>query len=188
MKIITLIFIFLSFGCTQSDNLKSNCIDAAEILSHARRLLKESNSENVIEEDKIVSTIVTNIISDTKRYIEANYDKLNENYGNIKKAYQKDGINSYDALCAMAVINEFTFILSGKAIDDRCKYIRLMNENKGQSISQWILDDFFASLITNENHTIDNWNKLDQKSKIEVLFGTLLVPDLEGKNCLSSKE
>jgi uncharacterized protein YcfL len=168
---------FLLIGCSASDDLKSCSIRAAKIIIEATDRIKTTKSENVIKDGKIVGTEVYMDTTESKKYLESKNKILQENYKNIEKVYLSKSDQSFDALCVLAVLNEYTFFLSMDAIDDPCDYAIKLNELKtDKSLSDWVLDAFFQQISNPPWFQDSNWPKMNKNEKYGRMVESLMVP------------
>lgn len=180
--------LFLSLGCSENTSFKSNCMSAAKIIKEANSRLINANAENVVENGKIVSTIIHLDNSKSKEYLLLKDEALRKHYDIIKAFYHPNSTESFDALCVLAVLNEYIYSLNGIAIDEHCKYTKLLTDHKsGELPSSWLLNEFFNYINTPPGFHDDNWARMNNKEKYEFLIQGLLIPDEFGNNCLNEK-
>jgi hypothetical protein len=126
--------------------------------------------------------------SKSKEYLYVKKKALRKHYETIKAIYQANGLESLDALCVIAVINEYTFLLTGEAIDERCIYTKLLSDHKPEELpSDWVLNEFYYHLSRQPGFHDAKWYEMSTKEKYEDLFQDLLVPNESGKTCLDKK-
>ncbi len=180
--------IVLSFGCSADTSFKSNCMSAAKIIKKANSLVIQTNAENIIENGKIISTISHHDNSKSKEYLLLKNEALRKHYDIIKTFYHSTRPESIDALCVLAVLNDHTYFLNGKSIDEHCKYTKLLTQQKaGELPSSWLLNQFYNYINTPPGFQDDNWARMNAKEKYEFLIQGLLLPNKFGKNCLNEK-
>jgi len=182
---LLLIFMFLLFFIFEScarDEFKLSCLESGEILKNAKKELKISNVENVSDEGKIESIVIQFDNTKAKEYLKSKSNDLNKHYESIKGYLNKSSERYSDALFMLAFVNEMTYWLSGKAIEDRCKYIRTVKTRDTGSLSQWIMDDVFAPFLNND-HTIKEWLSMDSSSKYQDIYDFLTVSEGKDKKC-----
>ena len=182
---LILIFMFLLFFIFEScasDEFKMSCLESGEILKNAKKELKISHVENVSDEGKIKSTVVKFDNTKAKEHLKSKSNDLNNHYEFIKRYLNKSSERYNDALFMLAFINEMTYWLSGQAIEDRFKYIRMIKSTGTGNLSQWIMDDVFAPFLNNE-HTIKEWLSMNSNSKYKDIYDFLTVSEGKGKKC-----
>ncbi len=168
-------------GCS-SDNFKKNSMKARAIIQNATRLLKVMNVENLVDKGKIKSTIFRQDNTEAKEYLKSKKLELKSYYQAIKDVFIKSDERYHDALFVLAFINEMTFFLSENAVEDQCKYIKIIRKEQNVKLSEWVLDEFFAPLKSDKDY-INNWRNMNTNSKYEVIYNTLMAPDEKGKKC-----
>ena len=159
-----------------------SCLESGEILKNAKKELKISHVENVSDEGKIKSTVVKFDNTKAKEHLKSKSNDLNNHYEFIKRYLNKSSERYNDALFMLAFINEMTYWLSGQAIEDRFKYIRMIKSTGTGNLSQWIMDDVFAPFLNNE-HTIKEWLSMNSNSKYKDIYDFLTVSEGKGKKC-----
>ena len=173
--ILTILFIFI-LGCGKSDGLKSHSMNAAKILREAANKLKTTKTENVIKDGKITGTEVYLNNTDSKKYLSLKEPSLQKDYKEIKEIYLSGKAQSFDALCVMAILNEYTWLLSMNAIDEECTYTIKLNELKNKKLpSDWILEDFFHSIFTPPWFHDTEWKTMSRETKFETMVEHLMV-------------
>ncbi len=101
----------------------------------------------------------------------------------------RNGKESFDTLCAIAILNEYTIYLDGEAVDERCKYTMLVIEQKTKKMpSEWFLNEFFFHISRPPGFHDSNWSKMNSQEKFQDMIKSLLTPGINGKTCLDSKE
>ena len=185
MLLLISIFVFLLFfiveSCTR-DEFKVSCLESGQILINAKKELKISHVKNISDQGKIESTVVQFDNKKAKEYLKAKSNELNTHYEIIKRYLHTANGKKNDALFVLAFINEMTFWLSGQAIEDRCRYIRLVKEKDTGELSEWIMDDVFAPFINNE-HTIKAWLGMDPHAKYKDIYDFLTVSRRKDEKC-----
>jgi hypothetical protein len=174
--------LFFVFGTCARDEFKGSCLESGEILKNAKKWLEIYDVVNVSEDGKIKSTVVRFDNTKAKEYLKSKSNDLNTCYRFIKGYLSESRERHNDALFMLALINEMTYWLSGQAIEDRCKYIRMIKTRDKDSLSQWIMDDVFAPFINSE-HTIKEWLSMDDRSKYEDIYEFLTVSEGKDKKC-----
>ncbi len=184
---IFLLISLLFLGCSKPRDLKTNCMKAAKIVKEASELLITTKMENVVEDGKIVATKVFSDNSKSKEYLKSKRESLQENYNIIKGHYMRGGEGSFDALCAMAVLNQFKIYLDGVPIDERCKYTVLVIDQRSKKMpSEWFLNEFYFYISRPPDFHDSNWSKMTTQDKFQDMINILLIPDENGKTCLDS--
>jgi hypothetical protein len=164
-------------GCSASDDLKSSSMRAAKIIREATDRLKTTKSENVIKDGKIAKAEVYMNTTESKKYLESKSKIIQEYYKNIVKVYLSKSDQSFDALCVMAVLNEYTFFLSMDAIDEPCAYAIKLNDLKSDKTpSDWVLDEFFHQISNPPWFQDASWPKMNKSKKYENMVKSLMVP------------
>jgi len=187
--IISVTSIIVFVGCSGSTDLRSNCIAVSKIIKTANDLLKTSHMEDVVENGKIIATRVYSDNSDSNAFLDAKEEQLKTHYHKIRDIYLSNGEGAYDALCAIAMINDFLFRLTGESIEDRCKYIRILIADSEENMpSEWFLNEFYAYIITPPGYPIPNWEKMSKKEKFEDMLKMLLIPAGKGQNCVDNED
>lgn len=180
--------VLLLFGFSAAADLKSDCMSAGEIVGEAKHRLTNVKSENILKDGKIIGTRVYVDNSKSKEYLDLEMKAFRRHYEAIKAVYLANGIESLDALCALAVLNEYTFLLTGEAIDERCTYTKLLSDRKSEKLpSDWVLNEFYYHLSRRPGFHDAKWDEMSAEEKYEDLFQDLLVPDESGKTCLDKK-
>ncbi len=175
--LIQILIGLILLGCSASDDLKSNAISTAKILREATDRLKTTKSENVNKDGKIAGTEVYMNTTESKKYMESKNEILKSKYNNIKAIYLSKSAQSFDALCVMAVLNEYTLFLSLDAIDDPCAYaIKLNNLKSDNSPSNWVLDVYFHQISTPPWFNDSNWSEMNHSEKFESMIKSLMIP------------
>jgi hypothetical protein len=173
---------FLFLACSASDDLKTSSMRAAKIIREATDRLKTTKSENVIKDGKTTGTEVYMNTTESKKYLESKSKILQKNYKNIEKVYLSKNDQSFDALCVMAVLNEYTFFLSMDAIDEPCAYALKLNDlMTDKSPSDWVLDEFFHQISNPTWFQDSKWPKMNQSEKFEKMVKSLMVPCAKSK-------
>jgi hypothetical protein len=176
--VFTLAFVI---GCSADNSFQESCIESRDILLKAKTLLKFVRAENVLgDSGEIESTDIAFDNSETKEYLNEKSKELEQHYQIIKEYFNKNDELYYDSLLLLAFFNDYLYFLSGSEFEDRCKYINKIRDEKEVAISKWIMDDFFGPLLNNED-TINEYLKMDEKEKIRRIHNSIMAPDLEGK-------
>jgi len=180
--------ILFIFSCGDPADFKSNCIAAAKIINEANNRLQVTKTEDEIKDGKIVATRIYTNNEKSKEYLKVKMKDLEKNYAVIKNQYLNNGKDSFDALCAMAVLNQFKIYLDGEAIDESCKYTKLVVKQKLKSTpSDWFLNKFFYFISRPQGYDDLKWNKMDSNEKFEDVIESLLVPVANGKTCMDNE-
>lgn len=164
---------FLIGSCTR-DEFKVSCLESGQILANAKKELKISHGKDVSDQGKIESTVVQFDNSRAKEYLKSKSNELNAHYEIIKRYLDEPNEKKNDALFMLAFINEMTYWLTGRAIEDRFRYIRMVKEKDTGELSEWIMDDVFAPFINNE-HTIKAWLCMGPNEKYKDIYDFLTV-------------
>ena len=126
--------------------------------------------------------------SKSKEYLKSKKKALQNSYDIIKNYYLGKGSDSFDALCAMAVLNQYKIYLDGQPVDERCKYTMLAIEQKSKKLpSEWFLNEFFFYISRPPGFHDSNWSKMKPQEKFQDMIKSLLIPGENGKTCLESK-
>jgi len=178
----------LLFGCSAPRDLKTNCMKAAKIVKEANKRLLTTKTEDVVEDGKIVATIIYSDNSKSKEYLKSKRKALQKKYDIIKTYYLRNGKDSFDALCAMAVLNQYKIYLDGEPVDERCKYTILVIEQRSIKMpSEWFLNKFFYYLSRPPGFNDSNWSKMNSQEKFQDMIKSLLIPGENGETCINSE-
>jgi hypothetical protein len=170
------IYFLILFGCSSPDNLERQSMIAAKIIRGAADKLKTTKTENIIKDGEISGTEVYLNITESKKYLNSKMDILGRNYDTIKSLYESGGSQAFDALCVMAIINEYSFFLSMKAVDVQCTYSIELIKNKDKNLpSDWVLNDFYYKILSTPWFKDKNWPTMNREEKFESLLQTLMV-------------
>ena len=157
---------------------------AAKIIKEANKRLLTTKTEDVVEDGKIVATRIYTDNSKSKEYLKSKRKALQKSYDIIKTYYLRNGKDSFDALCAMAVLNQYKIYLDGEPIDERCKYTILVIEQRSKKMpSEWFLNKFFFYLSRPPDFHDSNWSKMNSQEKFQDMIKSLLIPGKNGKTC-----
>jgi hypothetical protein len=178
---LALFLVFICASCAQ-DNFKNNSIKCGKILQDAKALLEVSGAENISEKGKINSTVIKFDNTTATKYLDSKTLELNECYKYIVDHLNEESSNYGDALFMLAFINEMSYWLSGRTIEDRCKYIRVIMKKGRPRISNWLMDEVFGPFI-NSDYTLKDWLRMDDNSKYDSIWAFLMVPGEKGKKC-----
>ena len=177
----------LLFGCSAPIDLKSNCMKAAKIVKEANKRVLTIKTEDVVKDGEIVAVRGYTDNSKSKEYLKAKTKALQNSYDIIKTYYLGKGSDSFDALCAMAVLNQYKIYLDGEPVDERCKYTMLVIEQKSKKLpSEWFLNEFFFYISRSPGFHDSNWSKMNSQEKFQDMIKSLLIPGENGKTCLDS--
>jgi hypothetical protein len=161
---------------------------AAKIITEANKRLQTTKTENVIKDGKIVSVRGYTDNSKSKEYLRSERKALQKSYDIIKNYYLGNDKGSFDALCVMAVLNQYKIYLDGEPVDERCKYTILVIEKKSKKLpSEWFLNEFFFYISRPPGFHDSNWSKMNSQEKFQDMIKSLLIPGENGKTCLDSK-
>lgn len=163
------ITILLIAGC-EKNSFKHSCYEARKILEDATSLLVPSiNNNNKNSQRNIV---VSNDNSEAIEYLRRRENDLVLYFNQVKRSIDSTGENNNDAIYAAAYINELYYFLTGKVLDDRCYYLKLVNNNKEGALSSWLIDDFFAPLNKGLDYK-ESWKKMGDDKKRTIILRTL---------------
>ena len=178
----------LLFGCSAPTDLKSNCMKAAKIVKEANKRLQTTKTEDVIKDGVTVAVRYYTDNSKSKKYLKVKKKALQKSYDIIKSYYLGKGNDSFDALCAMAVLNQYKIYLDGEPVEERCKYTMLVIEKKPKKVpSEWFLNEFFFYISRPPGFHDSNWAKMNSQEKFQDMIKSLLIPGENGKTCLDSE-
>jgi hypothetical protein len=182
--LIVQVFIFL-FGCSAPTDFKSNCLSAAKILRKAEKRIETVKVEENVK-DKIILVHTDN--KKAIKFLNSKEALLTRNYQIIKSYYTEGKPESFDALCAMAVLNDLKYRQIGEPIEDHCAYTRIILNQKTKNLpSDWFLNDFYHFLYTLPGFNDTKWLKMGKKDKFERMLKSLLIPDEKGNNCINTE-
>jgi hypothetical protein len=168
--IVSLILVqFSLIGCG-NDKFKQSCLESRVILEHAMSLLIPSVEKNTNNDQKGI--IIKNDNSRAIEYLRKKDQELRNYYSMIKGYIAHSNRNYDDALYAASYINEVYYFLTGRAFDDRCYYIQLIEKNKNVHLSDWLINDFFAPLKEEVSYK-KSWTNLDYEKKREIILRIL---------------
>jgi hypothetical protein len=160
---------------------------AANILKEASNRIETTRTENVIKSGKIGATRIYTDNTKSKKYLKSKRKALQKSYDIIKFYYLDNTENSFDALCAIAVLNQFKIYIDGEPIEARCKYtVLVVNQQKIEMPSEWFLNDFYFYLSRPIGIKDSSWSGMNLKEKFQDMIRSLLIPDKDGKTCLDS--
>jgi hypothetical protein len=83
----------------------------------------------------------------------------------------------------LALINEMAYLFSGKAIEDRCHYLRMINCEGEHDLSGWVIDEVFGPVMFSDKGLLKEWYSLSHKRRYEDIYRFLMVPSGKGKKC-----
>ena len=176
----------LLFGCSAPIDFKSNCMKAVEIVKEANKRLQTIKTEDVVKNGKTV--VIRNYTdnSKSKEYLKSKKEALQKSYEIIKSYYLESSKALFDALCAMAVLNQYKIYLDGKPVDERCTYTMLVLEQKLIKMpSEWFLNEFFFYISRPSGFHDSNWSKMSSQEKFQDMIKSLLIPGENGKTCIN---
>jgi hypothetical protein len=169
-------------GCAK-DDFRQACLDSSDTLENARNLLAKTSAREVIENGKPISHAVTFDNTKAKEYLESKEKELSGYYQNIKKNLEKNNKNYVDALYVLALINEMTYLFSGKASEDRCHYLRMIKRERKHDLSGWVIDEVFGPVMFSDKNILKEWSGRSHKNKYEDIYRFLMVPSGKGEKC-----
>jgi hypothetical protein len=181
-----LVHVFIAlmvFTACAKDDFRQACLDSTDTLENARNLLAKTTAREVIEKGKPVSHTTTFDNTKAKEYLESKEKELSGYYQNIKNNLEKSNKNYADSLYVLALINEMTFLFSGKAIEDRCHYLRKINGEGKHDLSGWVIDEVFGPVMFSDKSILKEWSGRSHKEKYEDTYRFLMVPSGKGEKC-----
>jgi hypothetical protein len=178
------IFIVLVvFTSCAEDDFREACLESAEKLEKARDLLEVTSSRDVIENGKAISHAVTFDNTKAREYLESKEKELSSYYQRIKSKLEKSNKNYADALYVLALINEVTYFISGKAVEEHCHYLRIIRSEGKHDLSEWVLDEVFGPTMFSDKGLLNEWHELPHKRKQKDAYRFLMVPSGKGEKC-----
>lgn len=175
--------ILLFFTRCGSDPFKESCMKTFSILQNAKKLIKTSSAANIVREGKIEEVIIKHDNREAKEYLRSKEEELNKHYQLIKSYLRKSTERYNDVLYILALVNEMTYLFSGEAIEDRCRYIKIIRGERNTKLSRWVIDEVFGPFMNNED-TIKNWLDMEADKKREEIYDFLMVPGESGEKCI----
>lgn len=170
--LIVLVVLLLS-GCNK-DEFKDSSLAIADMLGNAKKMLKAQGVENMSENGKVESTVVTFDNASAKKYLKSNMNKIEKYYNTIEKHYDPNNTNFIDALFMLSFTNEMVYWLSGDSLRPRCTYLKRIKSVETIGLSEWMINEVFAPFI-NKKDNIKTWSSMDHTEKAQDIHEFLMV-------------
>lgn len=170
------IFVILQFalaGCEKNE-FKESSIAAGRILLKAHKMLKPRKLENIIEDGKIVSTVIMFDNTSAKEYLSSKQKPLHKYYSIIKQNFLFKSDQNDDSLYMLAFLNEMMYLLTSNPYEERCFYLEKIISKKKIDLSGWMREEVFAPFLT-VGDRVDEWKVKTNDEKLRTIKEFLLV-------------
>ena len=173
INILVCTSVSILIGCN-SDEFKDCSFKLKAILLEGMNKLVVEREKNKIVDGEIYSTKIIFNNKKTIEYLAKKNSILMKCFSKIDKIYQEDG--NTDALFVLALTNELVHFLSGKFIEDRSKYLDVIQKKEKHKLSLWVMDEIFGPILRTDEELIKEWVSLDYNIKYMEIYNFLTNP------------